>query len=105
MGQVATATITDASGHFELRVTLAPSYYPDSVEEATLAVRWYTIDDLKIHYREVHPDRLGKAGGTVIPILTIPETTSTIHALPPLPVTTLGGRPTTRRASDRPRRN
>jgi hypothetical protein len=56
-GQVATALITDASGHLELRVTLAPSSYPDSVEEATLAVRWYTNDDFKIHYREVQPDR------------------------------------------------
>lgn len=54
-GQVAAAIITDASGHLKLRVTLAPSYYPDSVEEAVLAVRWYTNDDFKIHYREAHP--------------------------------------------------
>ncbi|WP_224214532.1 hypothetical protein [Natrinema longum] len=53
--QVARATITDASGHLELYVTLAPSYYPETVEEASLTVRWYTNDDFKIHYREVHP--------------------------------------------------
>ncbi|WP_435159295.1 hypothetical protein [Haladaptatus sp. DFWS20] len=53
--QVAEAIITDARGHFELRVTLAPSYYPKPVEEATLTVRWYTNDDFKIHYREVYP--------------------------------------------------
>ena len=54
--QVARATITDASGHLELHVTLALSYYPETVEEASLTVRWYTNDDFKIHYREVHPD-------------------------------------------------
>ncbi|WP_092933797.1 hypothetical protein [Natrinema hispanicum] len=54
--QVARATITDSSGHLELYVTLAPSYYPETVEEASLTVRWYTNDDFKIHYREVHPD-------------------------------------------------
>lgn len=53
-GQVAQARITDTSGHLELHVTLAPSYYPEAVEEATLNVRWYTNDDFKIHYREVH---------------------------------------------------
>jgi hypothetical protein len=51
--QVADATITDASGHLELRVTLAPSYYPETVTEATLRVRWYTNDDFTIHYREL----------------------------------------------------
>ncbi|QCS44797.1 hypothetical protein [Natrinema versiforme] len=54
--QVARATITDASGHLELRVILAPSYYPEPVEEVTLTVRWYTNDDFKIQYQEVHPD-------------------------------------------------
>ena len=54
--QVARATITDSSGHLELYVTLVPSYYPETVEEASLTVRWYTNDDFKIHYREVHPD-------------------------------------------------
>ncbi|WP_254534068.1 hypothetical protein [Natrinema gelatinilyticum] len=54
--QVARATITDASGHLELRVTLALSHYPETVEEASLTVRWYTNDDFKIHYREVHLD-------------------------------------------------
>ncbi|MFC7138742.1 hypothetical protein ACFQMA_02685 [Halosimplex aquaticum] len=54
--QVANAGITDADGHLELRVTLTPSYYPATVTEATLTVRWYTNDDFKIHYREVHPE-------------------------------------------------
>ena len=52
--QVKQATITDTSGHLELQVTFASSYYPASVTEATLSVRWYTNDDFKIHYREVH---------------------------------------------------
>jgi hypothetical protein len=47
----------DADGYLELRVTLAPSYYPESVAEASLVVRWYTNADFKIHYREVHPER------------------------------------------------
>ncbi|MFC6837809.1 hypothetical protein [Halomarina ordinaria] len=54
--QVAEATITDGGGHLELSVVLAPSYYPQAVEEATLSVRWYTNDDVKIHYREIHPE-------------------------------------------------
>ncbi|MFC7205229.1 hypothetical protein ACFQJC_17095 [Haloferax namakaokahaiae] len=54
--QVAEALITDASGHLGLRVTLELSYYPDSVEEASVAVCWYTNDDFKIHYREVYPE-------------------------------------------------
>lgn len=54
--QVDTATITDATGHLELRVTLASTYYPDTIERAVLAVRWYTNDDFKIHYRETHAD-------------------------------------------------
>ncbi|WP_435181441.1 hypothetical protein [Halorussus sp. AFM4] len=52
--QVSQATITDANGHLELAVTLASSYYPETVDEANLSVRWYTNDDFKIHYREVH---------------------------------------------------
>jgi len=35
---------------------LATSYYPASVDEATLTVRWYTNDDFKLHYREQHAD-------------------------------------------------
>lgn len=54
--QVTQATITDASGHLALRVTLDPSYYPPTLNEATLTVRWYTNDDFKIHYRESYPD-------------------------------------------------
>jgi hypothetical protein len=54
--QVVTATITDADGHLALHVRLADSYYPDDVESAILLVRWYTNDDRKIHYREVHQD-------------------------------------------------
>lgn len=55
--QVAQATITDASGHLELGVAFASSCYPATIDEASLTVRWYTNDDFKIHYREVHPDR------------------------------------------------
>ncbi|WP_408960791.1 hypothetical protein [Natrinema sp. 74] len=55
--QVEQATITDASGHLELHVRFASSYYPATIDEATLTVRWYTNDDFKIHYREVHPER------------------------------------------------
>jgi len=51
------STITDASGHLELYVRFASPYYPATVDEATLTVRWYTNDDFKIHYREVHPER------------------------------------------------
>lgn len=51
--QVERASITDSNGHLELRVTFTPTYYPESVGEATLAVRWYTNDDFTIHYREV----------------------------------------------------
>ncbi|SNZ15437.1 hypothetical protein SAMN06269185_2486 [Natronoarchaeum philippinense] len=54
--QVSRATITDANGHLELNVSLAASYYPASVDKASLAVRWYTNDDFKIHYREVSSD-------------------------------------------------
>ena len=54
--QVTEAVITDAHGHLELRVTLSSSYCPESVEEASLTVRWYTNDDFKIHYREVHAE-------------------------------------------------
>jgi len=93
-GQVATALITDAGGHLELRVTLTPSYYPDSVEEATLAVRWYTNDDFKIHYREVQSDRSWECRWDRHPTPTIPETISTLHPLPPPPATALRGRPT-----------
>ena len=53
--QVERAAITDASGHLELQVSFASSYYPATVDEATLAVRWYTNDDFKIHYRETNP--------------------------------------------------
>jgi len=55
--QVERATITDASGHLELAVAFAATYYPPTVDEATLSVRWYTNDDFKIHYREVYPER------------------------------------------------
>ncbi|WP_227379164.1 hypothetical protein [Haladaptatus halobius] len=54
--QVEEAVITDSNGHLKLRITFAQPYYPASVDEATLAVRWYTNDDFKIHYREVHAD-------------------------------------------------
>ena len=54
--QVEQATITDASDHLELHVRFASPYYPVTVDEATLTVRWYTNDDFTIHYREVHPD-------------------------------------------------
>lgn len=54
--QVEQAVITDVNGHLELRVTFAQPYYPVLVDKATLAVRWYTNDDFKIHYREVHAD-------------------------------------------------
>lgn len=50
--QVARAAIFDGDGHLELRVHLSDAYYPDSVESASLTVRWYTNDDFKIHYRE-----------------------------------------------------
>lgn len=50
------AAITDASGHFELQVVFASSYYPASVDDAILTVRWYTNDDFTIHYREVHSE-------------------------------------------------
>ena len=51
--QVESATTTADSGHLELAVVLAAAYYPASIDEATLTVRWYTNDDFKIHYREV----------------------------------------------------
>lgn len=54
--QVADATIADSEGHLALRVQLSTAYYPNDVEEGTLLVRWYTNDDCKIHYREVHHD-------------------------------------------------
>jgi hypothetical protein len=54
--QVEQATITDESGHLELAVVFVSAYYPPSVDEATVTVRWYTNDDFKIHYREVHID-------------------------------------------------
>ena len=55
--QIETASITDGTGHLKLMVTIAPPYYPEAVDEATLAVRWYTNDDFKIHYRETRPER------------------------------------------------
>lgn len=54
--QVDRATITDTSGHLELRVRVAPDYYPAFVEDPGLTVRWYTNDDFTLHYRERHPD-------------------------------------------------
>jgi hypothetical protein len=54
--QVEQATITDASGHLELHVTFVSSYYPATVSETVLTVRWYTNDDFKIHYRETHAE-------------------------------------------------
>jgi hypothetical protein len=54
--QVSRATITDTSGHLELHLVVATSYYSASIDEATLTVRWYTNDDFKIHYREVHSE-------------------------------------------------
>jgi len=50
--QVSRATITDADGHLRLRVTFVASYYPRTVDDAQLTIRWYTNDDFKIHYRE-----------------------------------------------------
>lgn len=50
--QIEHTAISDASGHLALHVTLATAYYPETVPEATLLVRWYTNDDFKIHYRE-----------------------------------------------------
>ncbi|WP_435158127.1 hypothetical protein [Haladaptatus sp. DFWS20] len=55
--QVEQAGITDDHGQLELCVTFAQPYYPTLVDEATLADWWYTIDDFKIHYQEVHADR------------------------------------------------
>jgi hypothetical protein len=54
---VSRATVTDASGHLELQVVFAPSYYPASVNGVQLTVRWYTNDDFKLHYREAYTDR------------------------------------------------
>lgn len=54
--QVATATITDANGHLELRVSLAGRYHPQTVHDVVLTIRWYTNDDFAIHYREEHDD-------------------------------------------------
>ncbi|WP_101295917.1 hypothetical protein [Halegenticoccus soli] len=55
--QIEQAIITDANGYLELHVRFASPYSPPTVDEATLLVRWYTNDDFKIHYREVHPDQ------------------------------------------------
>jgi len=52
--QVERVAISDAAGHLELAVSFISRYYPTSIEEATLSVRWYTNDDFKIHYREEH---------------------------------------------------
>lgn len=54
--QVQRATVTDEYGHIELYVPIDQGYVPQSVDETTLAIRWYTNDDFSIHYREVHPD-------------------------------------------------
>lgn len=54
--QVSQAVVTDASGHLALQVTFVPSYYPATVDDAQLTVRWYTNDDFKLHYREARPD-------------------------------------------------
>lgn len=54
--QVERAVIAD-DGHLGLRVDLSDAYYPASVLEARLAVRWYTNDDFTVHYREVHDGR------------------------------------------------
>lgn len=54
--QVERAAISDASGHLELRVDFASSYYPEHIQDATLSVRWYVNDDFKIHYQEEHPN-------------------------------------------------
>jgi hypothetical protein len=50
--QVSHATITDGSGHLALDVVFTPSFYPASVDDAELTVRWYANDDFTLHYRE-----------------------------------------------------
>ncbi|MBX0296564.1 hypothetical protein [Haloarcula nitratireducens] len=59
-GQVSHAAITDTRGHLELQVVFASSYYPASVDDATLTVHWYTNDDFTIHYQEVHSEHTWK---------------------------------------------
>ena len=54
--QVARATVNDSDGHLALECVFEPAYYPESVETATLTIRWYTNDDFAIHYRETGPD-------------------------------------------------
>lgn len=56
--QVERATISDEDGHLELRVSLAAAYYPTSVRDADLSIRWSTNDDFTLHYRERHPDEI-----------------------------------------------
>ncbi|MGM0399235.1 MAG: hypothetical protein ACQEQY_09615 [Halobacteriota archaeon] len=53
---VADAAITD-DGHIGLQVLVAAEYYPASVSEVDLLVRWYANDDFTIHYREHHAER------------------------------------------------
>jgi hypothetical protein len=52
--QFARAELTDPTEQPELRATLADGYYPPSVSEAVLVVRWYANDDFAVHYRESH---------------------------------------------------
>ena len=54
--QVSRAALTDTCGHLELLGVFAPSYYPASVDETTLTVRWDTNDDFTIHDHEVHSE-------------------------------------------------
>lgn len=56
VGFVADAAIID-DGHIGLRVLLDAEYYPAVVSEVALLIRWYTNDDVTIHYREQHADR------------------------------------------------
>lgn len=58
--QVDRTTISGSSGHLELLVQFRPNYYPQSVDEATMSVRWYTTDDFKIHSQEAHSEGVGK---------------------------------------------
>jgi hypothetical protein len=83
---VAHAVIAEVNSYLELHVIFTASYFPATVDEAQLTVRWYTNDDFKLHYREVHLDHVWKCRWDRHPN---PHNTRD-HFHPPLAATTPG---------------
>lgn len=77
--QVERTDITGVSGHLVLRVTLAATYYPETVEEARLLIRWYTTTILSSTTGRHTRTATGSVAGIAIPTPTTHTITFTRH--------------------------